>query len=411
MQIKENPILEKHNKPARKYLKEHRILFVIEELQINGAVKSLLALLKALPADRYDISLFVFKHGGDLFEEIPEHVHVLPESLPYAIHRTQLKHAVKRAFKMGRPDLALYRLVESIRRLKGYNYHLWSLLPAIDGEYDLAISYTDGFAAPTVLKKTRSSKKACWIHIPFSHSPQKKFVYEALKKADLCVPVSEDTGKDLDKALGYNVNKTVVHNIVNAEECVRRSEEKCEYIRKDGKFLIVSVGRVTPPKFFDIIPTTAKILKDQDTNFEWYIIGDGDKLEELRQSTVEQGLEETVFFIGSRANPMPWIKACDVFVNPSRFEAWGMTVSEALCLGKAVITSDIPVFKEQITDGINGLTVEATPAKLAKAIINVLCNEDLRKQLEENAKKYPFTKDIVVTEFNSCLEKLSFDEP
>lgn len=231
-----------------------RVLFVIEELQINGAVISLLALLKALPSERYDISLFVFKHGGALFDEIPAHVHVLPESLPYSIHRMQMKHAVKRAFAHLRPDLALYRLAESVRRYKGYEYHLWSFLPKIEGEYDLACSYSDGFVAPMILRKVRAKRKACWVHIPYSRSPQKQYVYDALKQADICVPVSMDTANDLDRVLGCKVKKTVIHNIVDANDCIKRANAPCDYVHKEGTSLIVSVGRVTPPNFLMLYP-------------------------------------------------------------------------------------------------------------------------------------------------------------
>ena len=104
---------------------------------------------------------------------------------------------------------------------------------------------------------------------------------------------------------------------------------------------------------------------------------------------------------------MPWIKSADVFVNPSRFEAWGLTVSEALCLGKAVIVSDIPVFREQITDGVNGLIRKVTAENLAETILLLAKNETLRHQLERNAVNYPFTKEKIIKEFDELIEKLS----
>ena len=117
-------------------------------------------------------------------------------------------------------------------------------------------------------------------------------------------------------------------------------------------------------------------------------------------------LSDCVHFIGARQNPMPWIKSADVFVNPSRYESWGMTVSEALCLGKAVITSDIPVFAEQITNGVNGLMCPAMPENLAETIMKVLTDKQLKHKLEKNATKYPFTKEFVVAEFDALIENL-----
>ena len=106
-------------------------------------------------------------------------------------------------------------------------------------------------------------------------------------------------------------------------------------------------------------------------------------------------------------NPMPWVKSADVIVIPSRFESWGMTVSEALCLGKAVITSDIPVFKEQIPDCVNGVMCHISPNNLANTIEHVLVDEDFRQKIENNAMHYPYTKRVVSKEFETLVELLS----
>ena len=382
------------------------ILFLAEELEINGAVTSLLALLKALPADKYEISLFLFLHGGNMMKQIPLHVKLLPECLPYAIHRMPRRLAYKRALKSFRFDLLLYRFVEAIRRAKGLDYNLWGFLPMVSGNYDMACCYNDGFVAPMMLRKVNAKKKCAWIHSRYSNWSQMPCVYEALHRVDMCVPVSIDTGKDLDNVLGTKLPKQIVHNITDAETCRIRANEVCEVPRNDGIFRIVSVGRVSYEKFFDIIPPTAHILDGRGIKYEWFIIGNGDKFEELLRQTKNEHLDDHVLFIGSRSNPMPWIKSADVFVNPSRFEAWGMTVSEALCLGKAVVVSDIPVFQEQIADGENGLIRKVTPENIADAIELLLKDDSYRHKLEQNAVKYPFTKEVVIKEFDDLVQKL-----
>ncbi len=384
-----------------------KILFVAEEIATNGAMKSLVTLLNALPNDKYALSLFLFKQGETIFDKIPSYVHILKELYPYYIHRSPLREAIKSAMSRVRVDMIFYRVAEAFRRKYNLSYYLWPFLPRIQGEYDLVCSYADGFVSPMIMKKTSARKKACWIHIPYSKWEQPEFVYEALKQADVCVPVSFTTGKDLDNVLGQCLNKQVVHNLIDAGECIKLAEEPCEKERVKDVFRIVSVGRVTPPKFFDIIPATAKLLLNKGIDFEWYIIGDGDKYDELTNIVLAEQLTDHVHFIGSRANAMPWIMSCDVFVNPSRFESWGMTVSEALCLGKAVITSDIDVFAEQINDGINGIMVKVTPENLATAIEYVLTNPDKKYKLEQNAKNYPFGKDTVIGEFGKMVSSLN----
>ena len=384
-----------------------KILFIAEELDTNGAMVSLLALLNALPKDKYEISLFLFKHGGRMMEQLPKEITLLPESLPYSIHRMPLKQALLASLKNFRLDLTIYRILVAFQRHFNSDFKLWGFLPKIKGRYDVACCYTDGFVAPTLLRKVYSKKKCSWIHVPYNHWEQPSYVYEALKQMDMCVPVSQDTGRELSKAISTTLPQHIVHNITDAAMCKKKAAEPCEEPHKDGVFRIVSVGRVTPQKFFDIIPSVAILLNGKGLNYEWYIIGHGEKYDELLNITKAKGLDSTVHFIGARYNPMPWIKSADVFVNPSRFEAWGMTVSEALCMGKAVIVSDIPVFQEQITDGVNGLIRKATPEALAEAIVLLAKDDELRSRLEQNAINYPYTKESIIKEFDELIDKLS----
>jgi glycosyltransferase involved in cell wall biosynthesis len=231
--------------------------------------------------------------------------------------------------------------------------------------------------------------------------------YNALKKADACVLVSKQVGIELENAMGCkSATQYIVHNIIDEKTCIERAKESCEEPRKTGISRIVSVGRVTPAKGFDIICPTAKILAEHDANFEWYIIGDGEDREKLIRHVKENKLQEYVHFIGNKPNPMPWVNSADVIVQPSIFESWGMTITEALCLGKAIVASDLPVFKEQISDGVNGLLRPNIPSVLAETIADVLSNADLRYKLESKAKSNLVTKEMVIDEFNTMIDKL-----
>jgi glycosyltransferase involved in cell wall biosynthesis len=382
------------------------ILFIAEELDTNGAMMSLIALLKALSASNYNLSLFLFSHGGKLMQEIPNNVNVLPERTYYKVYRLPLKRAMIFALKKLRLDLMFFRLLVSIQRFFKLNFRMWTFLPKVPGDYDVACSYADGFVTPLMLRKVNAKRKCAWIHIPYSKYPQLDYVYDALKKVNICVPVSNDVRQDLFSILKCNVPTHVVHNLTDKEVCFHNAEKPCPNQRIDGVYRIVSVGRVTFQKYFDIIPSTAVKLVEKGIRFEWYIIGNGDQFETLCAEVDSKGLNEAVHFIGTRPNPMPWVKSADVIVIPSRFESWGMTVSEALCLGKAVITSDLPVFKEQITDGENGVMCHITPDNLANAIEHVLIDEEFRRKLEQNAVNYPFTKEVVVAEFEALVDKM-----
>ena len=382
------------------------ILFIAEELDINGAMMSLIALLKALSLSNYNISLFLFKHDGNLMHELPININLLPERLCYKVYRLSLKEALLFSIKKFRFDLLLFRLLVSIQRLIKSNFRLWPFLSCVPGNYDVACSYTDGFVTSLMCRKVNAKKKCAWIHYPYSRWPQLDYIYDALKHVDVCVPVSHDVSLDLFNILKCKVPVHIVHNLTDLEECNIKALQPCEHERRTGIYRIVSVGRITHMKCFDVIPQTANKLKERGIDFEWYVVGTGDQFETLCSEVKSAGLDQDVHFIGARSNPLPWVKSADVVVIPSRFESWGMTVSEALCLGKAVITSDISVFKEQIQDGINGLMCEITPENLSNVIIRVLKDPNLKYQLELNSVKYPFTKEKVLMEFEGLVNML-----
>lgn len=385
--------------------KKIKLLFVAEEMATNGAMMSMLALLKVLPSDRYDISLFLFKHN-DMVAQMPKHIKVLQELYPYAVHRMCLKEGVIFCLKKFRLNLLVYRGMLSIQRFFHLNYRLWSFLPTINGEYDVACCYADGFVAPMIQHKVNAKKKVAWIHFLYSDWTQENFVYDALKNMDVCVPVSLEAGKDLEKILQVEVKWHLVHNITDAQRCLESADEVCEIPRKNGIWRIVSVGRVTPQKRFDIIPKVAQYLIEKGIKFEWLIIGDGEEKESIEKDIESNGLSTIIHLIGNRTNPMPLVKSADIVFIPSRSESWGMVVSEALCLGKAVVTSDIPVFKEQVIEGYNGLMRPAVPSIMAEAISMLLTDDSLRYRFEKNAANYPFTKETIVKEFNTMINDL-----
>lgn len=169
---------------------------------------------------------------------------------------------------------------------------------------------------------------------------------------------------------------------------------------------LVSVGRVSFEKGLDMIPSIAKGISYKQVPFEWDVIGGATtEVMAAHQELVHQnGMDGVVKFLGQMENPMPYVAAADIVVIPSRFEGWGMTLSEALVLGKPVVATDLPVFREQVKNGVNGLLVPLEVNAFAEAIIRLINNPDLRVQLSKAAIDYPFTKDEVVNEFAELLK-------
>ena len=89
----------------------------------------------------------------------------------------------------------------------------------------------------------------------------------------------------------------------------------------------------------------------------WYLIGYGGDEGLIRQKIIESGMSDYVRILGKKANPYPYMKACDIYVQPSRYEGSPVTIQEALALEKTVVATAFPTVKSVIQDGVNGHVV------------------------------------------------------
>ena len=92
-------------------------------------------------------------------------------------------------------------------------------------------------------------------------------------------------------------------------------------------------------------------------------------------------MEDHVIILGKKTNPYPYIKACDIYIQPSRYEGKSVTVREAQILCKPVIVTNYTTAPSQIKDGIDGVIVPMENAKCADGIVDFIKNKDLQSKI------------------------------
>lgn len=117
---------------------------------------------------------------------------------------------------------------------------------------------------------------------------------------------------------------------------------------------LLSIGRFCTAKNFDNIPNICHRLCEKGLDVYWYIIGFGSEEGLIKRKIKENRMEERVILLGKKDNPYPYIKHCDLYVQPSRFEGKCVSVREAQMLGKPVVITDYPTAKSQLKNGIDG---------------------------------------------------------
>jgi len=123
-------------------------------------------------------------------------------------------------------------------------------------------------------------------------------------------------------------------------------------------------------------------LKSRGFRFKWSFVGNGSDRPKIEKMISDRHLEDCVELLGEQSNPYPYMAACDIYVQTSRFEGFGLTVTEARILGKAEVCTNFPSAYNQIVDGENGLICEMDPKSIADKIELLLTNKELKNHLE-----------------------------
>ena len=207
------------------------------------------------------------------------------------------------------------------------------------------------------------------------------------RKADKIFCVSKTIRQHmLEQYTGLHGKLEVFYNLLDEEDVLKKGEQP--YDVKLEHPALLSVGRLSWEKGFEIIPETAALLKQMGHSFHWYIIGEGYKRRDIEPKIKECGVEDCVVLLGAKDNPYPYFKNCDIFVQTSVTEGYCITTAEAKLFYKPVVTTNLPVMYEQFTNRKNGIIAEAiSPEALARAIGELLCDASLCREISEELKK------------------------
>lgn len=386
----------------------YRILFVINTLGQAGAETALLSLLQTLAREKgealYEISLYVLTGQGEMVSRLPADVRLLnkkyrEESVLTAKGRKYLKKTVLKAMFTRATVVKLFPyLVKNTCAMLGKkrllpDKLLWRVLSdggmVLPEEYDLAVSYLEGGAAYFVADHVKAAKKAAFIHVDYEKAGYTRALDKDCYLAfDKIFTVSDEVREAFLKAYPELPDKTeVFHNILNKEEIVRRAEEGEGFTDGFTGMRLLSVGRLTAQKAFEVSVDAMKRLKDAGKNVRWYVLGEGDQRKKLQEQIDVLGLTEDFILYGAVNNPYPFMKQADIYVHASRFEGKSIAIQEAQILGKPMVVSDCSGNREQVCHGRDGLMCGLTSDSLAENIMLLLEDEALRGKLGAAAAK------------------------
>lgn len=307
------------------------VLFFIEALIDGGAEQVLATLAKHLDKERYDVTVCSIIAGGKYADEIKKYVPVIELFRP----RNEYKGLRKLWY------ILKYRLI----------YHwlpLWLVYRLfVPKGYDVEVAFVEGFATKLLAASSnKMAKKIAWVHVdliqrpwPIEHGVFKDMEEErtAYNRYDKVVCVS----KSVEEIMNHNYhlkNTTTIYNPLDSGFILSQGKQQAPFEISKTKFNIVSVGRYTKQKGYDLLlPIFAKLRTTCPDTHLW-LIGEGPERTTLEQQAADLNITEHVTFTGFLKNPYALMSKMDLFVCSSRAEGFSLVIAESMILGVPVIS-------------------------------------------------------------------------
>ena len=282
-------------------------------------------------------------------------------------------------------------------------------IPELQETFDIAVNFHihSPFLVRYLSEKVTAKKKLSWIHNDFATTQYNiKRLQSYLKCCDTFFAVSQKLVDEFIEIFPeYNEITFLALNLVPFDEIKKKAtlDRAEEYVSVPNGYLkLLSVGRLESQKGYDLTIKVCKKMIDSGLKFKWFIIGEGSERKIIEKEIKKHGIENTLCLLGIKTNPYPYFKDCDIYVQTSKHEGWGLTITEAKTFYKPIVATNFAGAKEQLKNGING--------DIAEISVNSIY-EKLLRLFEEPDRRNNYTaflegdKNVIDVEYMKVFEK------
>lgn len=373
-----------------------RILFLLPGFNFGGTVFSTLNMISFLK-NEYDISVLPMVYQGVVIENYKKAgINLLPESVALSAMMGRIDKEPKFWKKV------VFFFHKAMRRLclkLGIDYELYlfkRVARKIEHKYDFDFVASCQESGSTFFASCFSKpKRLAWVRCEYGPYSKQLTARDCTKsqalylKFDKIVCVSQTTRDDFVNCFPELKDRVfAIPNIQNEDVIKDKAEETITDFPQDA-FVIVSIGRIAPPKRFFEIPKIASELMDAGCIFKWLIIGDihDEKENDKLVANIERyRVQDVVVPIGARLNPYPYIKQAKLLVITSSTEACPRVVIESKIIKTPVICADFSSAREFVTSDYDGFV--DTLDNLHIHIGNMISNKELYDRIKESCETY-----------------------
>lgn len=359
------------------------IVIMMYYMECGGVENALISLLNYVDPKEYSVDLLLVEKKGAFLDRIPNWVNIIELDLSEMQRVMIIERSIHKTIEFGLKNrkiisTLLVFLRYSLCKIKSDD--IMCAYRAILGnkkryEYDIALDF-HGYNSLTTYflsQNITAKKKYTWVHSEKIAEEMGNIEFY-LREYKKIFAVSERCVKKVKESLPpqYKDKVELFKNFIDCDRIRNLAIHGEEIKRKSKEIVILTVGRLSYPKGYDIAVESAKKLKQMNINFKWYFCGDGEEKNEILVLIQKYRLEENVILLGYQDNPYGFMFSCDIYVQPSRFEGYAVTITEAACLGCYIITTDVSGAREEIDNQRKGevvaINAEALTAAIGRAI-------------------------------------------
>lgn len=349
------------------------ILYGIGQLSIGGAERQLYELASHIDTNKYRPLVFTLSPGGHYFDLLCQH------------HIPVIELTRKTAYD----PVPIWKIAQVIRRENVQVLHTFGFYAGLFGRLATYLN-----RPPLIISSERATR--AWMkHL---HNPTYFAIDRLLGwRTDVFIANAEAVKQFAMSDKGLPPERiVVVYNGIDSARFSPVSDDNQTALNGKYGFLsddkvIGMVARLDPVKDHETFFAAAKTLLNHQPGAKFLIVGDGPLRTELGITVQQLGIQSSVCFAGTQHgdNLIEHMARMDVVVSASKSEGCSNSILEAMCMGKALVVTDVGGNPELVCSGKTGLIVPAADSyTMAQAIATLLNNEEMRIRMGQNAREY-----------------------
>lgn len=377
-------------------LKKIKLLFITyTHSNGGGAEKILTTLVNHLDLEKYEVDIQEIYDFHVKKEPIKDEIKLLRALIDNNTETRFSKHFTQYCIEKHPALIRAVKQWDEYDIIITWNYQYPSFfLPAFQDKKTISWFHTDVYD----LKSMHISK---WDTYNFN------LQYAAWKCADNIITISEKSLESVEVLFPEFLSKTeIIYNPIDLLSVQQHAKEtvNTDFLVKNMP-VIVCVGLIDERKNFSLVLYAAAKLKKDNLCCNVIIVGDGRLKLELITLSEELGIKDTVFFVGYKNNPIPYIQSADILCVSSLAEGFPTVVCEAMCLGKPFVTTPVAGASMELADnGKCGLVADWNCDDYAKKIKLLLNDKESYHQMSQNCVKK--IKEFSVERMIECFDCL-----